>query len=211
MRLDPDDLKARAVIRDQALRLFADRGPEGVTLREIAAAAGVSPGLIVHHYGSKHGLYEAVDAHVLGIFDALLGELSARAAELHEPDAQGSLIDAVLAGLPADSPVPGYVRRLLTGANPAGQRLFAQLHTVSLAALEALATAGVASRGADPQVRAAILLANDLAVFIFRDRLTETLGVDPFSADGMTRWSRQLLAIYTGGLAAPVTSEKGGS
>ncbi|MEP7368844.1 MAG: helix-turn-helix domain-containing protein, partial [Dermatophilaceae bacterium] len=59
---DPD-LTARANIRNAALRLFADRGQDSVTVREIAAAAGVSPSLVVHHFGSKDGLRAAVDAH----------------------------------------------------------------------------------------------------------------------------------------------------
>ena len=46
------DLTAKAVIRNTALRLFAERGPDGVSVREIAAAAGVSPALVIHHYGS---------------------------------------------------------------------------------------------------------------------------------------------------------------
>ena len=61
----PDDRTARAVIRDEALRLFAGRGPDAVTVRQIAAAAGVSPGLVIHHFGSKDGLREAVDQYVL--------------------------------------------------------------------------------------------------------------------------------------------------
>lgn len=53
-------------------------------------------------------------------------------------------------------------------------------------------------------MRAALLLANDLALFLLRDRLAEVLGMDPLSADGMTRWAPEMLSIYAGGLnAAP--------
>ncbi|MEZ5096013.1 MAG: helix-turn-helix domain-containing protein [Nocardioides sp.] len=65
------DLTARASIRNAALRLFAERGPEGVTVREIATEAGVSPGLVVHHFGSKDGLRAAVDEYAARAFDAL--------------------------------------------------------------------------------------------------------------------------------------------
>jgi Bacterial regulatory proteins, tetR family len=47
MRSAPDDRTARAVIQDEALQLFAERGPDAVTVRQIAAAAGVSPGLVI--------------------------------------------------------------------------------------------------------------------------------------------------------------------
>ncbi|MGW6906976.1 helix-turn-helix domain-containing protein [Streptomyces sp. NPDC054940] len=72
----PDDRTRRAVIRDEALRLFADRGPESVTGRQIAEAAGVSSGLVVHHFGSKGGLRREVDEYVLAVFEAMLGELT---------------------------------------------------------------------------------------------------------------------------------------
>jgi ABC-type multidrug transport system fused ATPase/permease subunit len=51
----PDDRTAWAVIRDEALRLFAGRGPDAVAVRQVAAAAGVSPGLVIHNFGSKGG------------------------------------------------------------------------------------------------------------------------------------------------------------
>src|ERR1700758_3794856 len=99
----PDDRTARAVIRDEALRLFAVRGPDGVTVRQIAAAARVSPGLVLHHFGSKDGLRQAVDDHVLGLFDRMLGEMTGEhAVDLSDPEASGSVAEAIVKHLPAD-------------------------------------------------------------------------------------------------------------
>ncbi|OIK23092.1 TetR/AcrR family transcriptional regulator [Streptomyces malaysiense] len=206
MRSIGDDRTTRAVIRDEALRLFAAHGPEAVTVRQIASAAGVSPGLVVHHFGSKDGLRREVDQYVLDVFEAMLGELTGEGgAELFDPGAgASSLSEAFARHLPDDSPLPGYLRRLLLSDTGAGRLLFRQLYDLSRATLDGLAAAGLAAPGRDPEVRAALLLANDLALFLLRDRLAEVLGTDPLSADGMTRWAPEMLSIYAGGLnAAP--------
>jgi TetR/AcrR family transcriptional regulator, regulator of cefoperazone and chloramphenicol sensitivity len=197
------DRTARAVIRDEALRLFSGRGPDGVSVRQIAAAAGVSPGLVLHHFGSKEGLRRAVDEHVLGLFDRMLaGMTGEHAGDLYDPAASGSVAEAVVKYLPADSPVPGYLRRLLLADGEAGRELFRRLFRLSAATLDALAAAGMAAPGSDPPVRAAFLLVNDLAVLLLRDHLTEVLGIDPLSGPGMTRWAGEVLAIYGAGLLA---------
>jgi len=205
MRSAPDDRTARAVIRDEALRLFAGHGPDAVSVRQIAAAAGVSPGLVIHHFGSKEGLREAVDAHVLAMFEAMLGELTT--GGLYDPGAAGSLAEAVVRYLPPDSPVPAYLRRLLLAGGEPGRELFRRLYAGSRAALDAMSEAGLADRGADPAVRAAILMSNDLAVLLLREQLTAVLGEDPLSAAGMARWGREMLAIYAAGLMAPPEGE----
>src|SRR5699024_5757925 len=58
------DLHAKARIRNAAIALFGARGFD-VSVRTIAAQAGVSPALVLHHFGSKAGLREACDEHVL--------------------------------------------------------------------------------------------------------------------------------------------------
>ncbi|MGW0082859.1 TetR/AcrR family transcriptional regulator [Streptomyces sp. NPDC003393] len=211
MRSIPDDRTTRAVIRDEALRLFATHGPEGVTVRQIASAAGVSPGLVVHHFGSKEGLRQEVDQYVLDVFEAMLGELTGDGgAELLDPGAgASSLSEAFARHLPDGSPLPGYLRRLLLSDTDAGRLLFRRLYDLSRIALDGLAAAGLAAPGADPAVRAALLLANDLALFLLRDRLAEVLGTDPLSAEGMARWAPELLSIYAGGLNAAAPRPQG--
>lgn len=63
--VDPDDLTARARIRDSALREFGEKGYERATIRSIAAAAGVSSGLLRHHFGSKQELRQACDSYLV--------------------------------------------------------------------------------------------------------------------------------------------------
>lgn len=63
---DASDLTARARIRDAAVECFGRQG-FAVTIRTIAEKAGVSPGLVIHHFGSKAGLRKACDDHVFEI------------------------------------------------------------------------------------------------------------------------------------------------
>jgi TetR/AcrR family transcriptional regulator, regulator of cefoperazone and chloramphenicol sensitivity len=58
-----DDLTATARIRDAAIEQFGEHG-FGIGIRAIAKAAGVSPGLVIHHFGSKDGLHKACDDYV---------------------------------------------------------------------------------------------------------------------------------------------------
>ncbi|MBF5000434.1 TetR family transcriptional regulator [Nocardia sp. BSTN01] len=63
------DLSTPARIRDAAIVVFGEEG-FGVGVRAIAKAAGVSPGLVNHHFGSKDGLREACDEHVRAVIRA---------------------------------------------------------------------------------------------------------------------------------------------
>ncbi|GAB89134.1 TetR/AcrR family transcriptional regulator [Gordonia rhizosphera] len=65
MRLtDADDRTTRARLRDTAIAVFARDG-FSATVRTIAEEACVSPGLVIHHFGSKQNLRAECDAHVL--------------------------------------------------------------------------------------------------------------------------------------------------
>ena len=70
-----EDLTARARIREAALKHFAEEGYERATIRGIARTAGVSPGLLRHHYGSKESLRQACDAYVFEALHRLNAEL----------------------------------------------------------------------------------------------------------------------------------------
>jgi TetR/AcrR family transcriptional regulator, repressor for neighboring sulfatase len=52
--------EARRLILETAQALIASTGPEGLRLQDIAAAAGISHPLILHHFGSREGLVRAL-------------------------------------------------------------------------------------------------------------------------------------------------------
>ncbi|MGY4645084.1 TetR family transcriptional regulator [Cellulomonas sp. URHB0016] len=62
--VDTDDLTTRARIRDAAIARFGRDGFRA-GLRAVAADAGVSPALVIHHFGSKDALRAECDAYVL--------------------------------------------------------------------------------------------------------------------------------------------------
>lgn len=53
----PDERKRE--ILDTAMQLFAERGFEATSLRDIAKHMGITPGLVYHYFDSKQKLFEA--------------------------------------------------------------------------------------------------------------------------------------------------------
>lgn len=66
-RFDDPDRTARARIRDAAIERFATDGVAATNLKDVAADAGVSTPLVIHHFGSKEGLRAACDEYVASV------------------------------------------------------------------------------------------------------------------------------------------------
>src|SRR5689334_12947531 len=111
-----EDLTARARIRDAALTLFAERGVDGATIRDIAKAAGVSSGLVRHHFGSKEGLRDACDSYAL---DQLMTfkEQAMIEGHLAEPGFLPGIHPTVLS-------LYRYLARALVDGSPAAAAMF---------------------------------------------------------------------------------------
>src|ERR1700680_4320513 len=58
-------LRTRARLMDAALDLLAERGEEGVSLREITSAADANVAAVSYHFGSLRGLSDAGVEHAL--------------------------------------------------------------------------------------------------------------------------------------------------
>jgi AcrR family transcriptional regulator len=205
MRAVPGDLKATATILRAAMRLFAERGFDGVSVRDIAAAAGVSASLVIHHYSSKQGLKEAADDRVL----AVLGEVFSSAEGAGSPAAAIASMEALLAEQLEQSPVlMGYLRRLLVEGGPTTDDLYGRLFRLTTHALDDMRKAGILRRGPDEDLLATFLLINDLATVVFRDQIRATLGFDPLAGEGLQRWATMASEIYQRGVfTGPLPAE----
>jgi AcrR family transcriptional regulator len=66
------DTSTKDKVMEAALRIFAERGYAGASVRDIAALAGVTKPVVYYHFGSKAGLYQALLDQCLDIsLDAL--------------------------------------------------------------------------------------------------------------------------------------------
>jgi TetR/AcrR family transcriptional regulator, repressor for neighboring sulfatase len=65
-----------AAVVEAAGRLFADRGLEQVSVREIAAAAGVNHALVHRHFGTKEQVIHAVLQHEALLFSQQIDDLA---------------------------------------------------------------------------------------------------------------------------------------
>lgn len=110
-----DDLTTTARIRDAALDLFGRDG-FGVGVRAIAAAAGVSPGLVIHHFGSKEGLRRACDEHVAAVV------LESKTESIRSADPATWF--AQLAGIEAYAPLMAYLMRSLQSGGELAKALW---------------------------------------------------------------------------------------
>jgi AcrR family transcriptional regulator len=70
------ELTTREAILDEAELRFAERGFDGVSMREIAGAVGLrNQASLYHHFNNKQAIYEAVLARgVRGVLDAVTGD-----------------------------------------------------------------------------------------------------------------------------------------
>ena len=191
MRSADGDVTTRARIRDAAITLFGQRGFARATVRGIAAAAEVSPGLVIHHFGTKDGLRRACDTHVL--------ETASETATAKSQDPT-ELRDA-LAGYLAN---PGeyerelaYIRRSVVDDSAAGDSLFDAYVQLTLQILHDGARAGTMRRVDDPEATAALMVTQSLGLLILGRHVARGLGQEGFGADTIDRLAVPAVDLYT--------------
>ncbi|MEX3651432.1 helix-turn-helix domain-containing protein [Mycolicibacterium fortuitum] len=130
-RSTDDDLTAKARIRNAALDLYSEYGPDRTSLRAIASEAGVTLGLVQHHYKTKAGLRDAVDQLVVDHFAAALSDVPNTGGPTGLRAARDEAVRKMLTENP---PVLNYVRRALL--EPSGENLHLLDSLVDLTARE---------------------------------------------------------------------------
>jgi AcrR family transcriptional regulator len=117
-RATDDDLTAKARIRNTALDMLSRYGEDAVSLRAIAAEAGVTLGLVQHHFKTKAGLRDAVDQLVVDYFSSTLAEVGTEGRASEVVAARDEAVRQMLRDNPS---VVNYVRRAIL--DPSHERL----------------------------------------------------------------------------------------
>ena len=184
-------------IRLAAMRMFADVGFEGSSIRRIAEAADVSPALVMHHFGSKEGLRTACDEYARGATQESLGRIvSLMTGE--QPAAESAF----------DEPAPtllAYVARAVVDGTPAGDQLIDDVVSAVRTVQDESVADGVMADTDDRVMRAVLLTLYDLAPVILGRQVERLTGSDPHSPDGFARVARAAMSLYD----APLFIAKG--
>lgn len=114
----------RDQLLDAALHLIGERGLKAATVRAVAEQAGVTPGLVVHHFGTKDRLAAQVDELVLARFSAAMA-VDAEAAT--PTDAAHTISTRLSQTISTDPDLRCYVRRAILEASPAGKAIVERL------------------------------------------------------------------------------------
>lgn len=200
MRLTAEDLTTRARIRDAAIGLFGRDGFGPATVRAVASAAGVSPGLVIHHFGSKAGLREACDQHVLA-------QTASQGREKTDPGTARQLIQNYLNHPDQYASEIAYIRRSLGDESEAGDAFFDAVVRQTQDIIEAGIAAGTIRDFDDVRSTAVVVASNSLSMLMLGRHLSRALGADVTEPHGIgPELLRQLtipaLDIYTNGFYA---------
>jgi len=191
-----EDLTARARIRDAALRLFAERGLDGTTIRDIARAAGVSGGLIRHHFGSKDDLRAACDSYALDQI-MRIKEQAVLEGQLANPAFMSAAHPTVLLTL-------RYLARSLVDGSPAAAAMFDEMVALGEAWLDQQHPGQIP----DPRGYSAVLVAMQSGLFMMHSQLSRWLGADIFTPEGHLRLTTALIDFYSQPLLSPELAEQ---
>lgn len=137
------DSGTRDAILDAALRLFAEHGYDGASLRAIAGAAGVDPALVRHFYGDKEALFATAVASRSTLVERLASSVPG------DPATTGARVTATYLGLwedPATRPVLLALVRSATTSEHAADMLREALTGRVAAALGPLENPAVSRR-----------------------------------------------------------------
>jgi AcrR family transcriptional regulator len=193
------DLSARAKIREAALGLFGSSG-FGVSLRTVAQAAGVSPGLVIHHFGSKDGLRAAVDASVLALFLEQFELLPKDLPADRLARAMGDIFSGVLGTSPE---IRQYLRRCLLDETPAGTTIFDEVVAATRRGLALLERAGGIRADSDPEWRPFQVLSVILGPLLMEPVVQRHIGEPAYAPEVVRRRTAANLDFVSRGLFTP--------
>ncbi|MEX2550483.1 MAG: TetR family transcriptional regulator [Nitriliruptoraceae bacterium] len=191
-----DDRSSPARIRDAAITRFAADGVDRTSVRAIATEAGVSAGLVLHHFGSKEQLRAACDEHVAGLIRD----------QKHAAMQAGAGLDpaAVLRSYGDGPPLLAYLARTLVDGSPKVNTLIDEMVADAEEYLAEGERSGLLRPSDDPRGRACVLVLFSLGAVVLHEHAERLLGADLLGApDGLGPYMLPAFEVLAGGILTP--------
>ena len=183
-------------IRAAAMKSFAEQGSAATTMRGVAAAAGVSLGLVQHHFTTKAGLIKAVDDYVLSLVIASMSQpLSDGPGD--SISEIGGRINALIAAQPD---VARYLGRVLVDGSPFGATVFDTLLALGTARWHHRVEMGEVRSDVDITWAAINGLVLALGAISLRSHLDRHLPAPLTTPSQLARWQAATDALLREGL-----------
>jgi AcrR family transcriptional regulator len=191
-----DDRTARARIRDAAIDCIARHGLADTTVRMVAETAGVSPGLVMHHFGSWEGLRIACDERVTSAIKERKEKALGAGPGI---DILGSLRSAEYGNLTA------YLARVLMDDSELVNHLVDDLFADAVDYMEQGKQTGMIRPSSDPEGRAALITLWSLGALVLHHHMKRIIGVDLTDPDVATdpefiRYVRPAIEVFGSGV-----------
>ena len=151
-----------------AVQMFAADGFQKTSLRSIAKQAGVSPALMIHHFGTKDKLIDLAIVNTLGDWVA-----KEKLAMLDEQENQLSSWQSIMEQ--GATPLNFFRQVLIAGGKYAG-RLFDVAVSESEALLKTVAENGQLKKVSDPHVTAILMTLSGMGSLILMEHIERHLG-----------------------------------
>jgi TetR/AcrR family transcriptional regulator, regulator of cefoperazone and chloramphenicol sensitivity len=193
------EVTASARIRNAALAGFANDGVSATTIRSVARAAGVSAGLVQHHFPTKQALRHAVDSYVLSLAANAFGDLL-DPARPPDPDELGDRIAAFVRDHPT---ALRYVARSVAEGDEPALEIFDAFVGMALAQTHRLADEGLLHPRSDVRWLALHTVVLNLGTVLFEAAVSRHLPGSFLSPEQLERWKASTRSLFGRGVYRP--------
>lgn len=193
---DETRLSSAERIRDAALKSFATVGASATSLRTVAADAGVSLGLVQHHFETKAGLVKAVDDYVLSV----VTDVVAQPVSVPPRDSVADMGSRITTLLSEHPDVVDYFGRALVDGSPLGITIFDTLSTYGTARWNQRKDNGEVRADVDLAWATINSLVLALGTVILRGHVERQLPSAFATPDDLKRWQDSVTMLLREGL-----------
>lgn len=165
-----EDRTTKARIRNAAIELFAENGVKATSVRAIATLADVSPGLVIHHFGSKDALRVACDQYMAAVLRDQKSD-AMRAGPAFD-------MTAALRTVRDGPPLMRYLARTLVDGSPHVAEMVDRMVDDAVKYMAEGVESGMLRPTAYPYERAAVLAIWSLGALVLHEHLERLIGVN---------------------------------